>query len=146
MGQAYLKTFNQPTESVNSMKGKKLFLTSWPHGKLVQVEVIERKKNLQDGWYIRYATGGTDTTTSDFLFDAPEDMQNRIDELELQIKQKFEHKKCEIERLCSSCNKAFILEDVQHNPNVQASISNFENCPHCHARNDTWVKISWLSK
>jgi hypothetical protein len=53
------------------MKGQKLFLTSWPHGKLVHVEVIERNPAINNGWYIRYATGGTDTTTSDFLFHIP---------------------------------------------------------------------------
>jgi hypothetical protein len=57
-----------------------------------------------------------------------------------------EHKKCEIERTCSECNKAFILKDVHHNPNLQETTSIFDNCPHCHARNDIWVKISWLSK
>jgi hypothetical protein len=74
------------------------------------------------------------------------DVNKRIAELELQLKQTLEHKKCEIERICSECSKTFILKDVQHNPNVQATFSNFEDCPHCHARNDTWVKISWLSK
>ena len=53
------------------MRGQKLFLTSWPSGKLVHVEVIKRRLDVKNGWYIRYATGGTDTTTSDFLFDFP---------------------------------------------------------------------------
>ena len=54
------------------MKGqKKIFLTSWPHGKLVCVEVIERKPNVKNAWYIRCPDGGTDTTFEDFLFDMP---------------------------------------------------------------------------
>ena len=53
------------------MKGKKLFLTSWPHGKLVHVEVIGRQLYIEDGWYIRNQYGETDTTTSNFLFDIP---------------------------------------------------------------------------
>ena len=54
------------------MKGqKKIFLTSWPHGKLVLVDVIERNTSKKNAWYIRYQTGGTDTTTEEFLFDMP---------------------------------------------------------------------------
>lgn len=54
------------------MRGqKKIFLTSFPHGKLVLVDVIERKPNTKNAWYIRYQTGGTDTTTEEFLFDMP---------------------------------------------------------------------------
>jgi hypothetical protein len=70
---------------------------------------------------------------------------NRIAELEAKLAN-AEHKNCEIERTCSECNKAFILKAVHHNPNLQETISIFDNCPHCHARNDIWVKISWLSK
>jgi hypothetical protein len=71
--------------------------------------------------------------------------QARIADLESQLAN-AEHKKCEIERTCSECNKAFILKDVHHNPNLQETTSIFDNCPHCHARNDIWVKINWLSK
>lgn len=46
-------------------------------------------------------------------------------------------------RLCSNCNKEFELKDVDHNVCLRSSISNFENCPHCNQRNDTWVKIEW---
>jgi len=52
---------------------RKLFLSSWPYGRLRYVDTLGRNPNINQGIYIRYLdTGGTDTTTSDFLFDLPE--------------------------------------------------------------------------
>lgn len=48
-------------------------------------------------------------------------------------------------RLCSNCNQEFELKSVEHNGCLQASISNFESCPHCKKRNDTWIKVLWPS-
>lgn len=53
------------------MKNLKLWITSWPHGKAIIVEVIEEKKDRPGYFYIRKPNGGTDTTTNDFLFDLP---------------------------------------------------------------------------
>jgi len=52
----------------------KLFLTSWPHGKLRPVEILGPHRTMKNGIYIRYldGKGGTDTTTSNFLFDMPD--------------------------------------------------------------------------
>ena len=49
----------------------KLFLTSWPNGRLKLVEIIGEHPSIKDGINIRYVSGGTDTTTGDFLFDLP---------------------------------------------------------------------------
>ena len=51
--------------------------------------------------------------------------------------------KPKIQKLCSHCNKNFELQDVEHNGMLQASIANFENCPHCGTRNDHWIKVEW---
>ena len=63
------------------MTTNKLFLTSFPYGDLRQVEVIGPSKHRSDGIYIRYIdgarAGGTDTTTSDFLFDIPKSLEGR---------------------------------------------------------------------
>jgi hypothetical protein len=64
-------------------------------------------------------------------------LERQLQEKELRQRQNYE-----IERICSECNKAFMLEDVQHNRMVQAVFSNFENCPHCHTRNDVWIKVT----
>ena len=51
----------------------KLFLTSWPHGQLHPVKIIQKREGLKDQWYIEYLLkGGTDTTNSNFLFDMPD--------------------------------------------------------------------------
>ncbi len=43
-------------------------------GDLLLVDVIEKKRQeLGGGYYIRYANGGTDTTTEKFLFDVPDE-------------------------------------------------------------------------
>lgn len=53
----------------------KLFLTSWPNGTLRPVEVLEERKDQKGYFYIRYIegrrAGGTDTTSSEFLYDLP---------------------------------------------------------------------------
>ena len=54
------------------MTKKKLFLSSWPHGRLIPVEVIEEREDMPGHFYIRFASGGTDTTTNNFLFDIPD--------------------------------------------------------------------------
>lgn len=56
-----------------SDKPDKLFLTSWPHGKLRPVKTLGPHPSMKGGIYIRYldGKGGTDTTRADFLFDIP---------------------------------------------------------------------------
>lgn len=49
-----------------------------------------------------------------------------------------------LERLCSSCNRSFTLKEVQHNGCMNATITNFEDCPHCGCRNDIWIKVDWF--
>lgn len=48
-----------------------------------------------------------------------------------------------IYRLCNACNKEFKLERVEHNACIRVTVANFEDCPHCGARNDHWIKIDW---
>ena len=48
-----------------------------------------------------------------------------------------------IERICSHCNEPYELRDIEHNGNIRASVSNFEDCPHCGIRNDVWIKVAW---
>ena len=50
---------------------RKLFLTSWPYGVIRIVEILGDSPYITGGIYIRYEHGGTDTTTSEFLFDIP---------------------------------------------------------------------------
>ena len=52
----------------------KLFITSWPHGRVRPVLVLDKSPYGPDKFYIQYldGKGGTDTTTKDFLFDVPE--------------------------------------------------------------------------
>lgn len=55
-------------------KGFKLFLTSWPHGRLRLVDVLGPHKSINGAYYIRYqdGKGGTDTVSSEYLFDIPQ--------------------------------------------------------------------------
>lgn len=57
---------------------RKIFLTSFPYGELQQVEVLGQNKTISGGLYIRYIdgprSGGTDTTTEEFLFDMPKSL------------------------------------------------------------------------
>ena len=55
-----------------------LFLTSWPSGKLKLVNILGKNKNIKGGIYIRYATGGTDTTTNNFLFNIPSSLKAQL--------------------------------------------------------------------
>lgn len=48
-----------------------------------------------------------------------------------------------IRKCCSICNSDFELKNVEHNENAQQTVTTFENCPHCGARNDTWIVIKW---
>ena len=59
---------------MNIKTGKKmLWLTSWPHGKLIPVHIIGKNTSMGKGsWYIGKPNRGTDTTTTDFLFDYPD--------------------------------------------------------------------------
>jgi len=61
----------------------KLFLTSWPNGDLIPVQTLGKHPTIKDGIYIKYPDGGTDTTTSDFLFDIPDEYTRTalVDEL-----------------------------------------------------------------
>jgi len=54
------------------MKNLKLWISSFPHGKAVIVEIIEEYKDKPGYFYIRKPSGRTDTTTSNFLFDLPD--------------------------------------------------------------------------
>ena len=57
---------------------EKLFLTSWPSGKLRPIKTLGEHPSIQGGFYIEYldGKGGTDTTTGEFLFDYPEPPKN----------------------------------------------------------------------
>ena len=62
------------------MTNKKLFLTSWPSGQLILVDVLGLNECVIDGIYIRYPEshgGGTDTTTDKFLFDIPSELDQK---------------------------------------------------------------------
>tara|TARA_R110002033_G_scaffold137150_1_gene176493 strand:- start:396 stop:602 length:207 start_codon:yes stop_codon:yes gene_type:complete len=59
------------------MPCKKLFLSSWPSGDLILVEVLGQNKFIEGGIYIRYPTGGTDTTRERFLFDIPAQLEEK---------------------------------------------------------------------
>lgn len=55
---------------MNIETGKKMiFISSWPHGSATVVEILGKNPNIENGWYIRKANGGSDTTTPDFLFE-----------------------------------------------------------------------------
>ena len=53
------------------MKEYKLFLTGFPTGILLLVEVIAERKDKPGYFYIRKPSGGTDTTSQKWLFDLP---------------------------------------------------------------------------
>ncbi len=53
------------------MKKPMLFMSSFPSGDIRLVDVLGENKNIKGGIYIRYAEGGTDTTTERFLFEIP---------------------------------------------------------------------------
>lgn len=42
-------------------------------------------------------------------------------------------------KLCCSCNKEFEMR--QTSLSFGDLITTFEDCPHCDARNDTWLRI-----
>lgn len=51
-----------------------------------------------------------------------------------------------IKKMCNSCNKEFELKMRGEYAAMRQTISNFENCPHCGVRNDTWIMVEWLDK
>jgi len=55
----------------------KLFLTSWPSGELIPVKILGKSKHKENGIYIEYPSGGTDTTTPHFLFDIPNNLASQ---------------------------------------------------------------------
>ena len=59
----------------------KLFLTGVNSGKIEVVEILGENKNIDGGIYIRYETGGTDTTKARFLFDIPSGLNTMPAEL-----------------------------------------------------------------
>lgn len=58
---------------------KMIWITGFPTGTAEIVEVIEERKDLslihEKYYYIRKSNGGTDTTTSHFLFDIPKELK-----------------------------------------------------------------------
>lgn len=51
-------------------------------------------------------------------------------------------KKVSIYRLCSSCNKDFELTMSRGGCNDSSEIiNNFQNCPHCGDRSDSWIRV-----
>ena len=68
------------------MKQLKLWITGFPNGQSMIVEVIEERKDKPGYFYIRKPNGGTDTTNSDFLFNIPK----KIDELNHIIEKCFD--------------------------------------------------------
>ena len=63
------------TPTSDQVPVEKLYLTAFPGGELKRVTVLGENHNINDGWYIRFHQGNTDTTTSDFLFDIPDGME-----------------------------------------------------------------------
>ncbi len=69
-----------------------LFLTSFPSGQLREVEILGKHPSIKDGIYIRYLdTGGSDTTTDEFLFDDPsaetiEQQARKIERFEIALR------------------------------------------------------------
>ena len=53
------------------MKNLKLWITGYPNGRAIIVEIIAEREDKQGLFYIRKPDGGTDTTSSRFLFDVP---------------------------------------------------------------------------
>ena len=53
------------------MKNLKLWITSFPHGKAIIVEVIEEQEGKPGRFYIIKPDGRTDTTIADILFYIP---------------------------------------------------------------------------
>ena len=49
----------------------KIWITSWPNGQALVVEVIKERPDHPGWYYIRKPDGGTDTTSAEFLFDMP---------------------------------------------------------------------------
>ena len=54
---------------------KKIWITGFPTGKAMIVEILGDHPSMEGGVYIRKPNGGSDTTTSKFLFDLPEEIQ-----------------------------------------------------------------------
>jgi hypothetical protein len=59
----------------------------------------------------------------------------------MEVVVEFDVKKVVIEVICSSCNKAFNLRNVDRNENNNTLTTSFEDCPHCGARTDIWLLI-----
>jgi DNA-directed RNA polymerase subunit M/transcription elongation factor TFIIS len=68
--------------------------------------------------------------------------EEKVKKLEAELEE-IANRDCTIQRICSSCNKTFHLWRVAHSRSKLEAVSSFEKCPHCNARNDIWVKISW---
>ena len=80
-------------------------------------------------------------------------LRKEIAELKEDIKYKDEHIdalgkyfKPKIKVLCCACSQEFELKLFGEYATMRQTISNFENCPHCGERNDTWVAVEWLDK
>lgn len=48
----------------------------------------------------------------------------------------------EVRTLCSECSDEFEIK-MHHNGCMSRSISNYDDCPKCGERNDTWLAIQW---
>ena len=44
-------------------------------------------------------------------------------------------------KLCDNCGEEFELKDIGYSHGGTRLTSNFEDCPHCGTRNDTWIQI-----
>jgi hypothetical protein len=99
---------------------KMLFLTSWPNGELRPVTLIEKSPYLKGGWYIRKESGGSDTTTAEFLYAIPKTISKTISDLTAKV--------AELEKALASL--------VGHNLPTRYAHDDDEagECPYCSER------------
>jgi len=68
------------------VKDLRLWITSWPNGNALIVEVVEERVDMLDHYYIKLPNGGTDTTSAKFLFDLPPQIKPfEVEELQREI-------------------------------------------------------------
>ena len=60
-----------------------------------------------------------------------------------------EFKGATVLRICSECNKEYALPLTRSSVSLEEGVHNFMDCPHCHKRQDVWIKVrvmEWQSR